>query len=376
MKKFLLSFVLMTITLLSNAQLIESFNNGVLPANWDVAQGMSTSPYNNPDSACRADFGLLTPGVGGNNPAKVLTAPVLYGASSSFVNAGFTIYIFDSNLKCESVKQLPCVTYVQVYLVKETWTSASIPPASEIYSQSQVQIVQANTANLLVVPTGSITVGARYRVLYDFSVAANCNQNGTKYILDLFRVITTIGGPLPVTLKSFDAAQKSGKVTLTWNTMLELNNDGFEIERRIGNGSYQKIAFVDSKAPGGNGDAYSYSFDDNTALPKGVTYYRLKQIDFDGRATYSEIRAVRSANGTLLLSVYPNPSRGTTNVAIPAGIGAVDVTLTDFTGKSLQQWNGLNTSNLQLTNLKPGMYTLRVSVRATGETITERISVQ
>lgn len=366
----------MTITLLSKAQLIESFNNGVLPANWDVAQGMSTSPYNNPDSACRADFGLLTPGVGGNNPAKILTAPVLYGASSSFVNAGFTIYIFDANLKCETVKQLPCVTYVQVYLVKETWTSASIPPASEIYNQSQVQIVQANTANLLVVPSGNVPVGQRYRVLYDFSVSANCNQNGTKYILDLFKVITTIGGPLPVTLKNFDAAQKSGKVTLTWNTILESSNDGFEIERRIGNGAYQKIAFVDSKAPGGNGAAYSYSFDDNSALPKGVTYYRLKQVDFDGRATYSEIRAVRSANGTLLLSVYPNPSRGTTNVAIPAGIGAVDVTLTDFAGKSLQQWNGVNTSNLQLTNLKPGMYTLRVSVRATGETITERIAVQ
>lgn len=181
---------------------------------------------------------------------------------------------------------------------------------------------------------------------------------------------------LPVTLANFDAAQKSGKVTLNWNTILELSNDGFEIERRIGNGTYQKIAFVDSKAPGGNGTAYSYSFDDNTALPKGVTYYRLKQIDFDGRSTYSEIRAVRSANGTLLLSVYPNPSRGTTNVAIPAGIGAVDVTLTDFTGKSLQQWNGLNTTNLQLTNLKAGMYTLRVNVRATGETITERIAVQ
>ncbi|RXK62477.1 T9SS type A sorting domain-containing protein [Lacibacter luteus] len=376
MKKFLLIALVSAFAFVSNAQIIESFNGGTLPAGWDVAQGMSTSPYNNPDSACKADYGLLTPGVGGNNPAKVLTAPVLYGAASSFINAGFTIYIFDSNLKCESKKDLPCVTYVQVYLVKESWTSASIPPASEIYSQSQVQIVQANTANILVVPSGNVPVGQKYRVLYDFSVAANCNQNGTKYILDLFKVITTIGGPLPVTLTGFEAAQKSGKVTLTWNTLMELNNDGFEIERRIGTGSYQKIAFVDSKAPGGNGAAYSYSFDDNTALPKGVTYYRLKQIDLDGNASYSEIRAVRSANGTLLLSVYPNPSRGTTNVAIPAGTGMVDVTLTDFTGKSLQQWTGVNTSNLQLTNLKPGMYTLRVSVRATGETITERIAVQ
>lgn len=218
-------------------------------------------------------------------------------------------------------------------------------------------------------------------VQYQFYIDADNNNMQTidpltGLVVEAERSFLCSQATLPATLANFDAAQKSGKVTLTWNTILESSNDGFEIERRIGNGTYQKIAFVDSKAPGGNGAAYSYSFDDNAALPKGVTYYRLKQVDFDGRATYSEIRAVRSANGTLLLSVYPNPSRGTTNVAIPAGIGSVDVTLTDFTGKSLQQWNGLNTSNLQLTNLKPGMYTLRVSVRATGETITERIAVQ
>ncbi|QNA45788.1 T9SS type A sorting domain-containing protein [Lacibacter sediminis] len=181
---------------------------------------------------------------------------------------------------------------------------------------------------------------------------------------------------LPVTLANFNAVQRSSKVSLTWETLFELNNDGFEIERRIGSGAYQKIAFVDSKAPGGNGDAFTYSFEDATSLPKGVTYYRLRQVDFDGRATYSEIKAVRTGNGAIVLSVYPNPSRGTTNVALPSGVGTYDVSLDDFTGKSVQRFSGLTTSNLQLNNLKPGMYMLRVSIRATGETITERIAVQ
>ncbi|HLP36248.1 T9SS type A sorting domain-containing protein [Lacibacter sp.] len=181
---------------------------------------------------------------------------------------------------------------------------------------------------------------------------------------------------LPVTLANFNAVQRSSKVNLTWETLFELNNDGFEIERRIGSGAYQKIAFVDSKAPGGNGDAFSYSFEDATNLPKGVTYYRLRQVDLDGRATYSEIKAVRTGNGTIILSVYPNPSRGTTNVALPSGVGTYDVSVDDFTGKSVQRFSGLTSSNLQLNNLKPGMYMLRVSIRATGETITERIAVQ
>lgn len=181
---------------------------------------------------------------------------------------------------------------------------------------------------------------------------------------------------LPVGLSNFNAIQKSSKVSLTWETMFELNNDGFEIERRIGNGAYQKVAFVDSKAPGGNGDAYSYSFEDATNLPKGVTYYRLRQVDLDGRATYSEIKAVRTGNGTIVLSVYPNPSRGTVNVAIPSGVGTYDISVDDFTGKSVQRFSGLTTSNLQVNNLKPGMYMLRVTIRATNETITERIAVQ
>lgn len=181
---------------------------------------------------------------------------------------------------------------------------------------------------------------------------------------------------LPVTLVNFNAAQRSNKVNLTWETLFELNNDGFEIERRVGSGAYQKIAFVDSKAPGGNGDAFSYSFEDATNLPKGVSYYRLRQVDLDGNATYSEIKAVRTGNGTIILSVYPNPSRGTTNVALPSGVGTYDVSVDDFTGKSIQRFSGLTSSNLQLNNLKPGMYMLRVSIRATGETITERIAVQ
>lgn len=376
MKKFLLNVLFAVCIFTANAQFVESFNSGSLPAGWDIAQGIQVSPYNNPSAACANDFGLQTPGVGGNNPSNVLTAISTFSTSASFINVGFTIYIFDANMNCSSAKNLPCATFVKVYLVKGTWSTAAVPPASEILAESQVQIVQSNTANILYVPTPGLPNGTSYRVLYDFTVDGNCNQQNTKYVLDDFRVVTTIPGPLPVTLKSFEAIQKPGKITLVWNTILELDNDGYEIERRIGGGAYQKIAFVDSKAPGGNGAAYEYSFDDVSVLPKAVTYYRLKQVDLNGRVAYSEIRSVRTGSAAILLSVYPNPSRGTTNVAIPAGIGTIDVSLTDFTGRSLQQWNGINTSSLQLKDLGAGMYMLRVSIRATGETITERIAVQ
>ncbi|MEJ8818491.1 T9SS type A sorting domain-containing protein [Lacibacter sp. H407] len=183
---------------------------------------------------------------------------------------------------------------------------------------------------------------------------------------------------LPVSLKSFNATQRNNKAFLTWETDQESNNDGFEVERRsAGNSQYQKIAFVDSKAPNGTGTAvYSYSFDDNLTLSKGVTYYRLRQVDLDGRVTYSEIKAVRAGNSNLVISIYPNPSRGTANVAIPEGSGKMDVSLDDYTGKSIQRWNGISVRNLQINNMKPGIYMLRINLRESGEIITERIVVQ
>jgi hypothetical protein len=183
---------------------------------------------------------------------------------------------------------------------------------------------------------------------------------------------------LPVSFKSFNATQRNNKALLTWETDQENNNDGFEIERRsAGNSQYQKIGFVDSKAPGGTGSAFTYSFDDNQALAKGVTYYRLRQVDLDGRATYSEVKAVRTGNGGVLtISIYPNPSRGVANVTIPESAGKMDVSLDDYTGKSIQRWSGISVRNLQLNNMRPGIYMLRINFRETGETITERIIVQ
>ncbi len=181
---------------------------------------------------------------------------------------------------------------------------------------------------------------------------------------------------LPVILGNFNAINKSGKVSLSWETYQEVENDGFEIQRRVATGKYITVAFVDSKVIGGTGSGTTYSFDDNAPLAKGVTYYRLRQVDLNGQAAFSEVKALRGVGSSIVVSVYPNPSRGTTNVAIPEGTGTMDVTLDDFAGRSVQRWNGLNVRNLQLTNLKPGMYLLRITIRETGEQITERVTVQ
>jgi hypothetical protein len=108
---------------------------------------------------------------------------------------------------------------------------------------------------------------------------------------------------LPVTLISFSGKNDADENHLTWKTTSETNNSGFEIERSADAKSFERIGFVD-----GNGDSKvvkNYNFTDSN--PSSTTYYRLKQIDYDGQFEYSRIIAVkRNFSG---ISIYPNPAR-------------------------------------------------------------------
>lgn len=109
---------------------------------------------------------------------------------------------------------------------------------------------------------------------------------------------------LPVELVSFSGDSKAEGNVLQWTTASEINNKGFEVERSTNGRLFETIGFVE-----GNTDsrqALNYSFTD--ATQQSLTYYRLKQIDWDGTSTYSRIISVKRKNENA--KVYPNPSRG------------------------------------------------------------------
>lgn len=219
-----------------------------------------------------------------------------------------------------------------------------------------------------------------------YGVAVNADQMTDPVLIRLNVPAINIAGnltaiantcsTLPVLMKEFNAALQKEKVGLNWITGSESNNSGFEIQRRVDNGKYVAIGFVNSKLAGGNGAGAAYSFEDAALPVSGVVYYRLRQVDFDGASIYSDIKAIRRSGRSIQVSVYPNPNRGTANVVIPEGSGLLDASLEDFAGKRIQQWNALSTKNLQLSNLKPGIYVLRLNFRNSGEQVVERIMVQ
>ncbi len=116
--------------------------------------------------------------------------------------------------------------------------------------------------------------------------------------------------PLPITISSFYASSKEcGRIDLTWKTESEINNDYIEIERSIDGRRFETVGKV-SGSNQRNGSVYSFT-DDASELISGVKYYyRLRQVDFDGKSQVHKVIAVdyRCAGLPPTLSVYPNPA--------------------------------------------------------------------
>jgi hypothetical protein len=118
---------------------------------------------------------------------------------------------------------------------------------------------------------------------------------------------------VPVELTSFTAAAANNSVILNWSTATELNNLGFEVQRKL-DSDFATIAFVEGA--GTTTETREYSYIDNN-VPNGRISYRLKQMDYDGRISYSDVVEidVNGADDFALAQNYPNPFNPATKIA-------------------------------------------------------------
>lgn len=121
---------------------------------------------------------------------------------------------------------------------------------------------------------------------------------------------TTTNNPLPIELTYFEATEKGSQVDLNWETASEIDNDYFTIERSADGVNFEAIDKV--LGAGNSSQAIDYKTIDYNPL-NGVSYYRLKQTDFNGEFTYSEIEVVKFTSSSDI-TIYPNPVKDILNI--------------------------------------------------------------
>jgi hypothetical protein len=111
---------------------------------------------------------------------------------------------------------------------------------------------------------------------------------------------------LPIELLRFAAQFNTfNKVDLKWTTATEVNNDYFTVERSIDGVNFEKVGIT--KGAGNSSSTLNYqSVDEHPFM--GLSYYRLKQTDFDGKYSYSNIASVEFKNSSVSFIVFPNPA--------------------------------------------------------------------
>jgi hypothetical protein len=164
--------------------------------------------------------------------------------------------------------------------VWEFFTSSILPPSAE------------NQTNL------------RFRWSYTTDDNNNCITATPNLRIDDFTV--TAQTILPVELLSFTVTPRGNAALLAWSTASERNNDYFSIEHSADGLHYREIGQV--QGAGDSDDRLDYSYTHDYPV-KGLNYYRLRQVDFDGAYEYSPVRSLRfsDAKGLDSAVLYPSP---------------------------------------------------------------------
>ena len=178
--------------------------------------------------------------------------------------------------------------------------------------------------------------------------------------------INQVQSPLPIELLSFEAQPINNTyVQLDWQTATEINNDFFTVERSVDLQTWEKVLEMDGA--GNSNQTLKYQAEDYNPY-RGVSYYRLKQTDYDGQYSYSPVKTVDlDAQEEGAITVAPNPTKN--RVTISASASELEVlAIYNVAGQDLTKFarivERLDTQViLDLSDLAPGLYTIKTKTQ-------------
>ena len=175
---------------------------------------------------------------------------------------------------------------------------------------------------------------------------------------------------IPVELTSFTANVVGSSVVLNWTTATEVNNQGFEIERSSDGVSFNNIGFVPGFGTTTEPKSYSYT---DQSVNTGLYYYRLKQIDYDGSFTYSNVAEVEVSLPTefSLEQNYPNPFNPSTSIQFSLPVDAqVTIGVYNLVGEKVAEVSngnfaaGSHRVNFDAASMTSGIYFYQIDAIA------------
>ncbi len=185
--------------------------------------------------------------------------------------------------------------------------------------------------------------------------------------------------PLPVSLLDFTAkAVLNRDALLSWATASETQNNHFEVERSFDGTRFTKIGQVAGQGTTASTSTYTLTDAGVATQASGPVYYRLRQVDTDGVATYSPLRTVSFTKAaTVSLSLYPNPAQASTTLdlsSLPA-TGTYQVVLLDATGRTVRTstLGGGLPHLMSISDLATGAYQVLVTGQLADGSVMHRV---
>ncbi len=245
------------------------------------------------------------------------------------------------------------------------WTFSTGDPATKIntdgsYVATMTRPTPCGGGNFTDAKTNQASME---RILFDINAASDMGKTfartadaGSTWFQDASPTLGTtndvlVSCPLPIELISFEARLNNRQVDLTWQTASEHNNDYFSVERSHDGTSWETIENL--QGAGNSTSLLSYQTYDFYPY-RGIGYYRLKQVDYDGKTTFSEIQRVYKTDDLMIL---PNPSAGVFGIGGMPKHQENSISVLDITGKELEHYTTEDESyQLDLTHRTAGIY--------------------
>ena len=158
---------------------------------------------------------------------------------------------------------------------------------------------------------------------------------------------------LPVELSKFNVKKADKSVMLSWATASEKNNDHFDIQKSINGTQFQTIGQV--KGSGTNLSGAIYNFEDKNPSV-GIAYYRLKQVDSDGKYTYTSVRSILFGNSKI--SVFSTIAKEKISLTV-SDDQTVPFDIINLNGQSVLSGKAIGQYTIDISSLHSGMYFIR-----------------